>query len=350
MKTAMFILTTVPLAAAQFATVEIHEPGEWRPFSKGEAVASPLVGPGGPVRVWGDIPERLTALEHYYLLPDTAKLDAVAYGQLDFEVTEGGIVRMLTTTSFGDYGSGSDWRTELTSREQLELDGWVETEAFGSWLLFERQCEAGEKFSIRTEKYHSPVLLRPLPAPVNDHFDNRLPLAGLNASVTTSNEGATVEPIDPITNGRSLWWEWTAPANAKVTLTTAGSEVDTVLGVYAALFEELAVNDDDPEGGTSSALEFWAVTGETYFIVVDAFGAAEGAVNLSLSAERWNLNATRSGRNLLMTWPTNATGFRLEASATLSGWEPAPEPIISGDEWAVKVSMDEPSMFFRLIR
>src|SRR5687767_2782651 len=71
--------------------------------------------------------------------------------------------------------------------------------------------------------------------PDNDNFATRIALVGTNATTTGSNVGATLEPgeLDPsFEGGRSVWWSWTAPADGAVTMTTAGSNFDTLLAAY----------------------------------------------------------------------------------------------------------------------
>lgn len=107
-----------------------------------------------------------------------AKSSTVEYGKLDFVLVTDGLVWMLTTTRFRNSGgSDGNWLAELRTQSQLETDGWRiiardvqseygsappgENKSLQEWLLFERTCKAGERFSIRTEKYQSPVILRP---------------------------------------------------------------------------------------------------------------------------------------------------------------------------------------------
>ena len=78
--------------------------------------------------------------------------------------------------------------------------------------------------------------------------------------------------------GASVWLRWTAPVTGQVTLSTAGSNFDTVLAVYkgtsvGALTEVVAPNDDVVTGGAdlTSKVTFAAVAGQTYRIAVDGF-------------------------------------------------------------------------------
>src|SRR5690349_3884170 len=74
-------------------------------------------------------------------------------------------------------------------------------------------------------------------APGNDYFTNRYVLFGFTNVINTDNSGATKEPGEPRhagnnLGGHSVWWTWTAPESAPVTIDTIGSTFDTLLGVY----------------------------------------------------------------------------------------------------------------------
>jgi hypothetical protein len=131
---------------------------------------------------------------------------------------------------------------------------------------------------------------RALPA-LNDSFRNRMPLAGSSNIVFSLNRGATKEPGEPNhagnAGGKSLWWSWTAPADGSVTISTIGSNFDTLLAVYAGNFLPqlpLIASDDDSGGNLTSRVSFNAVAGVTYQIAVDGFNGASGNIQLNLSA------------------------------------------------------------------
>ena len=173
------LMLCLPASAQQLVAVEVNEPGEWRPFSVGQLVASPATG-NGPSAYWKSLPALVggTALDHYYLTADPTKTNTVQYGKLNFSAVTNGLIWMLTTARFFDSGNASgDWQPEVQTQAQLVAGGWrviasdVQSEDgyaspgqntnTMSWLLFERTCQAGERFSIRTEKYQSPILLQP---------------------------------------------------------------------------------------------------------------------------------------------------------------------------------------------
>lgn len=116
--------------------------------------------------------------------------------------------------------------------------------------------------------------------PVNDDFADRITLTGgavlLNADA--KNAGVELEePASMIENGMgSLWWDWTATDSGRYTISTAGSDLDTVLGVYTGETLEslnlVAFNDDeDLIGGVfTSRLTFFAIAGTRYSFAVAA--------------------------------------------------------------------------------
>ena len=125
----------------------------------------------------------------------------------------------------------------------------------------------------------------------NDMFANRIVITGTNITVTGSSVGATRETGEPyhagMTGGASVWWSWKAPTNGTVTISTAGSSFDTVLGVYTgssvSALAEVASNDDDPNSSVlTSKLACDVVSNQTYQIAVDGYSGASGSVQLSV--------------------------------------------------------------------
>lgn len=177
--------------SAELAQIRVEEAGEWRTFETGQPIISAEATPGGEPRLWNAIPSALTTLEFFYVTRDTAKDGADDYGRVDFSVTSDGPLWMLTTKSFGDYGSGSDWRADLSTMAQLEASGWrlISTNILTrgaseeNWFLFARDSKAGERFGIRTEKYMPPILLRGAPwQPTGRVVENRFHLSWPSAT------------------------------------------------------------------------------------------------------------------------------------------------------------------------
>jgi sugar lactone lactonase YvrE len=128
-------------------------------------------------------------------------------------------------------------------------------------------------------------------APANDNIATRAILSGTEATLAASNVAATSEGGEPshagILAGPSVWWEWTAPANGTVRLSTLDSEFDTVLAVYTGYtgaFSSLRslVSNDDVTGEFTSCVVFYATRGVRYFIAVTGYGGTTGRFWLSL--------------------------------------------------------------------
>ena len=87
--------------------------------------------------------------------------------------------------------------------------------------------------------------------PANDMLADRIVISGTDITVTGSNDGATWEVGEPyhadMYGYTSVWWSWTAPSAGTVTISTAGSSFDTLLGVYigssVSALTEVAGND-----------------------------------------------------------------------------------------------------------
>ncbi len=137
----------------------------------------------------------------------------------------------------------------------------------------------------------SPANFTVLPGPANDNFANAQVLDGtVPLVVTGTNGGATKEAGEPNhagnAGGRSVWYVWTAAQNGDYTITTRGSDFDTLLAVYTgstvSSLTPIASNDDDPDGGSTSAVTFTAQANKTYRIAVDGFSGEAGDITLSI--------------------------------------------------------------------
>ena len=135
------------------------------------------------------------------------------------------------------------------------------------------------------------INLRETIRPRNDDFADRIALKGRAILTHGNNNGAGKEIGEPdhanVSGGTSVWWSWTATANGKVVITTLGSRFDTVLAVYRGdaldSLTSVAFNDDAPRGVRTSRVDFNAVKGVTYQIVVDGYRGASGSIKLSIN-------------------------------------------------------------------
>ncbi len=124
-------------------------------------------------------------------------------------------------------------------------------------------------------------------APTNDFFNDRIVLQGGTTQTTGLNIGATDEagePRNPVNaGGKSVWWEWVAPATGAFTITTAGSNFDTTLAIYSGdtLNSLVLVASNDDSGGQQSAVTFAAQEGVSYKIQVDGYQGKIGNIQLN---------------------------------------------------------------------
>jgi len=126
----------------------------------------------------------------------------------------------------------------------------------------------------------------------NDLFSNGAIMSV--ATTTGTNVSTTKESGEPNhagnAGGTSVWWNWTPSFTGTVTLSTVGSNFNTLLAVYtgsAVNVLTLIANNDDiaPGSNTASSVTFSAVSGTTYRIVVDGFGGASGNITLGRTGD-----------------------------------------------------------------
>lgn len=128
--------------------------------------------------------------------------------------------------------------------------------------------------------------------PANDNFAFRTVVTGTNVNAAGNSIGATTETGEPYHAGKpggaSLWWSWTAPADGSITVRTAGSSFDTLLGIYTGLsvssLIELGSNDDEDfaAGLTNSKVVINVSSNQTCHIAVDGFMGASGTIKLTI--------------------------------------------------------------------
>ena len=158
--------------------------------------------------------------------------------------------------------------------------------------------------------------------PVNDDFAARLPLMGGRITTTANSVGATKQPGEPDhagnPGGASLWWSWTAPTDGLLTLSTEGSDFDTLLAAYTGAapgaLTLVAENDDAAPGTKTGKVKFTIVGGVTYLIAVDGKDGATGEVKLTLTFSQ-PPNDNFVDRILLTGFPVTTTGSNVNATA-----------------------------------
>jgi hypothetical protein len=150
------------------------------------------------------------------------------------------------------------------------------------------------------------------------------------ATLTGSNASATLEPGEPQTScasgsaARTVWFRLVAPQTTTITLTTEGSDFDTLLTVYTgsslASLNEVGCDDDIMVGLRASLLSFPATAGQTYFVQIAGFNNVPGG-NYTLQALLPPPNDSFASAQAIPV-PTSLTGSN--RAATVESGEPTP--------------------------
>ena len=168
-------------------------------------------------------------------------------------------------------------------------------------------------------------------APTNNNFASAATIANIAAETWGSTSGATREAGEPApfsAAGPSIWWKWTPSVSGQATLSTMGSNFDTVLGVYTGTavnaLTQVAISDNTSAATRSSAVSFQATAGVTYRIyVAGKLASSAGAVRLigaSASATSNNDFANARTASVSSTAMTLLTGANV--GATVQAGEP----------------------------
>ncbi|HKO62947.1 MAG TPA: DUF4214 domain-containing protein [Pyrinomonadaceae bacterium] len=159
----------------------------------------------------------------------------------------------------------------------------------------------------------------PPPAPANNNFANAQTISGCSGSVSGTTVSATKETGEPShsddgnSGGASIWYKWQAPSSGSVTMTTAGSMPDTLLGVWTGSSVSsltLIKRNDDVQLGviTTSTVTFDAIAGTVYRVAVDGYNGDAGSIVLN-----WNQQNCVNGP---ATIRLSATGYSVNESST----------------------------------
>ena len=126
----------------------------------------------------------------------------------------------------------------------------------------------------------------------NDAFVAAEAIVGDTGTATGTTALATREIGEPTHGGvggaASIWYRWVAPNNGVLTVTTQGSNFDTLLGVYSGSamsdLRVLGMNDDAPNSSVLwSKVVGNVVEGTEYKIAIDGWNGRRGAATLNWS-------------------------------------------------------------------
>ena len=152
-------------------------------------------------------------------------------------------------------------------------------------------------------------------------------LSNANATVQTGEQGPTCAQM-----GRTVWYRFTAASALKVTVSTAGSTVDTVVGAWrgTAMNALTEVKCDDDGGANHTSLAtFDAAAGQTYYVQVGSFAdattqPASGLYNVSITAVSAGIaNDAFAGATTIGSFPFTRADVDTSGATTEAG-EPVP--------------------------
>lgn len=165
----------------------------------------------------------------------------------------------------------------------------------------------------------------PPDGPVNDNCLGAI-LVSAGSTVTTDTTGATSTgdptPSCQPDSGAAVWYSFTPTATGPVTVSTCGSEFDTVLSVYSGPCGTItpvagACNDDNGPAcaGEQASLTFNATAGTLYWFVVSGFSGATGNLTISVSGTNQPVGFNdECGQAIPMTAGTTYTANTEEAT------------------------------------
>lgn len=157
--------------------------------------------------------------------------------------------------------------------------------------------------------------------PSNDPFAAAADLASANpATVTGTNGEATVEASEPLPLqiGATVWWKWTALEAGEVTVTTAGSDFDTVLAIYSgttlANLTQLDANDQDGLEDHSRCTAVLAA-GQVLWIQAGGYEGETGTLSVGVTLAPPPANDSfASAAAIPSALPQSASGTNVNAS------------------------------------
>ncbi len=136
------------------------------------------------------------------------------------------------------------------------------------------------------------------PVVVNDEFDNAIQISGSsygNVQEILYATAAVDDPLFPCTgeaNFNTVWFKYQPPVDGQISVSTLGSDYDTVLGVWQGTqgnLTNIGCNDDYQSGVRQSQIDNLNVfSSQTYYIEVAAYRETPGTLTFSFATEGIN--------------------------------------------------------------
>ena len=201
---------------------------------------------------------------------------------------------------------------------------------------------AGNASAIRSVT----VTFDPLISP-NDLFSNAFLLSETEGTVSGNTTRAGKETGEPLhagkAGGKSIWWQFVAPSDGVLTLSTANSTFDTLLALYSNTsggisgLKLLASNDNSVEGSDFSRLSQPIKGGQTYYIAVDGADGNSGVVQLEYSFREAAVYTMTVASTVGGSASPGTQLYEANSTVLLTA---TPEPFYVFDSWEGGVSSD----------
>lgn len=173
-----------------------------------------------------------------------------------------------------------------------------------------------------------------LSGPANDRIEQATVITQDVYSISTNNTFAQFQPGELFLGANqrpnSVWYQWTPTTSGVATISTHGSDIDTLLGVYLGAqpgdLQLLESNDDAADSDPTSVVSVHVVAGVSYYIAVAGKRDVQGPYSLSISVAD---DGAALASNMSIATATQLTGQQPEFGTQLT--HVLPEPSTGSD-------------------
>ncbi len=232
-----------------------------------------------------------------------------------------------TVSGVGTYTSGQSATLTANANPGYVFSTWREsqdTQGYANPYLF----------TIAGDRTFEAVFVVSTTLPANDAFASATTITTLPTQLTATTSAATRETGESSSTScgsldRTVWYRYPATSTGNITVSTIGSNFDTVLSVYtgssvSALTSILC--NDQIDKTDQSRLTFQAVSGTTYYIQVGSYNTfgtpSGGSLIIQFTAETPPANDAFSAATVISSLP--ASYSIATAGANMETGEPAP--------------------------
>lgn len=174
--------------------------------------------------------------------------------------------------------------------------------------------------------------------------------SAINPNLTVTNSEGALPEAGLILSGSTLYGTtYTGGSFGNGTVFAVNTDGTRFTNLYSFTALTMNTNRDGAHPQAALILSGGALYGTTY----QGGSAGNGTVfRLSLTSLQPQLNVRPAGSNVVLTWPTNSTGFSLQATTNLASptvWTAiSPDPVVVNGQNTVTNPISGTPQFFRL--